>query len=406
MSLVKKMTLKTVSLITFSTILGVSSTHADNSSQQLRNTIVDTQRVISSQAYNPENNRLEGISAWINKSEVNWGSDDLGNLDDHKLSYEIGLKNREQLRTEQELLNLSQKQSQLKLSTYLEKKLFQRYLSLIDLMSEQNQRRYLQQKHALANSELNNWKLKINGDDFRADKLQQADLTLDNVWGEMLENGGSIEQLRGSSGIRQLEKTLSIHHMLATTNRILKTGEYKKNNGSIKQADMDIRYAAKQAQRNSAKQKLSLNSFKLDYDKNDDDFGVSLGVRIPLSQNSYERLQEKQRLHYAGLEAQNIRLKIAEQLREKQNQLRLLSHQWQSMIKVENKINARITRLSSSTNLDLIFDLKGHLLEVQKRKERTKTQALREYIGFLNKAEMLSAKPYRNWILVRNPRLF
>lgn len=222
----------------------------------------------------------------------------------------------------------------------------------------------------------------------------------------MIENGVSIEELQGSSGVLPFENTLSIQRMLSTTNRILKTGEYKKNNTSIKKADMDIRYATAQAQRNSAKEKLSLNSFKLEYDKSDDDFGISLGVRMPLTRNTYEKLQEKQALHYTSLEAQNIRLEIAEQLREKQNQLRLLSHQWQSMIKVENKINARIMRLSNSTNLELLFDLKGHLLEVQKRKERSQTQALREYIRFLSTAEMLSVKPYRNWLLEGAPRLF
>ena len=381
------------------------SVNAETSSELLRKTVKSVQSRISVQAYNSNNNQLSGLDAWINKSEINWNNSDFGDFEDQKISYKVQFKNREQIKTEQDLLNIGQSKSQLKLASILESKLQQQYASLIKLIEQQKHQRFLRQKHTLVKSKLNNWKLKINSDDFRADKLQQADLSLDNVWGEMLENGGALERLRGSKNT-VVGNTPSINKMLQTIQRILSTGEYQQYNSRIQKAEMDIKIANKQQQRYNAQQKLSFNSFKLEYDNKDEDFGVSVGVKMPVTKNSFDSLQEKQALHYTNLDAQNVRFEIEDQLREKKNQLQQLYNQWLSTQKVAGKVNSRIKRLAATTNIDLLLDLKVQYLAVLKRQNRFEMQALRQYISFLNTAGMLAANPYRNWLLAGTPRLF
>ena len=399
------MNLKSLILAT-TLVVSSFSLYAENSSEQLRKTLTSVQYRISAQADNPDSNQLSGLDAWINKSEINWGNSDLDDFEDQKLSYEIQLKNREQINTEQAILDLGRVKAQLKRSSYLDKKLQYRYASFIDLLEQEKQQQLLQQKHALVNSDLNHWKLKINSDTFRADKLQQADLSLDQVWGEMLENGGTLERLRNDPANIVVGNTLSIHQMLKIEQQILKSGEYQQHNLRIQKAEMDIQLANNEQQRHEAQQKLSLGSFKLEYDNKDDDFGVSVGIKMPVTKNSFDSLQEKQAVYYANLDAKNTRFEIEDQLREKQNLLYQLQHQWLSSQQVLQKMNTRIKRLSTSTNIDLLLDLKAQRLDVLKRQNRVSVQALRQYISFLNTAGMLSAKPYRNWLLKGTPQLF
>ena len=393
-----------LSIITLSILISAFSVNAENSSELLRHTLNTVQNRISTQAFNPTGNHLSGLDAWINKSEVNWSNNDFGDFDDQKVSYKVQIKNREQINIEQALLDMGQSRSALKLSSILDAKLQQKYASLVDLIEKEKYQRFLKQKHTLIKSELNNWKLKINSNAFRADKLQQADLALDNVWGEMLENGSILERLRGPTNT-VVGKTPSISQMLRTVQNILSTGEYQQYNNRILKAEMDLQIANKQQQRSKAQQKLSLNSFQLEYDHKDEDFGVSVGIKVPVIKNSFDTLQEKQAFHYRNLDAQNVRFEVEDQLIEERNVLHQLKIQWQSSQEVTKKVNTRIKRLSRTGNIDLLMDLKFQRLAVLKRQDKLEIQALRQYISFLKTAGMLSAKPYKNWLLAGIPRL-
>jgi hypothetical protein len=391
--------------------LAFSSTlYANNTSELLKKTIVDAQSRFSMSTVQPIATHLSGLDAWVDKSEVKWGNKDLSNFEDQKISYELQLKNREQIEAEQALLNLGQEKTSLKISSYLAKQLNYKYNILIDVVEQHKQQQLLQQKHSLARRELDGWKLKINSDDFRADKLQQADLTLDNIWGEMLQNGASNELLRqqglGKGNSALSLATLSIKQMLSVVSRMIQSEEYQYHNLSIQAAEMGIYAENKKQQRYAAQRKLSLKSFKVEYDNKDEDFGVSVGIKIPITNNSFERLKEKQALRLSFLEAHSTRQNIADQLREKRNKLLQLNIIWNSNQKLLQKVKHRMSRLSSTPNIDLQTALSTQKIKLIQRNNSIEVKSLREYINFLKIAGMLSAKPYRNWLQAGTPLLF
>jgi len=383
------------------------SLSANESSELLKKTIIDTQSRFSNSQFQPVDMHLGGLDAWVDKSEVKWANRDLSNVEDQKISYELQFKNHQQIKIEQALLNMGQKKIALKISSYLEQQLDYRYNTLIDAIKQQKQQRLLQQQHTLARGELNSWKLKINSGDFRADKLQQADLALDNIWGDMLENGASYEHLR-QQGLSQksLSRTPTIRQIVRTVDKIIKSGEYQYHNYRIQAAEMGIRAANKKQQRTAAQQKLSFKSFKLEYDNKDEDFGVSIGIKVPLTKNSFESQEEKQALHFRHLDAQNTRLDIASQLSEKRNQLVQLSNLWESNQMLLKKVDSRISRLATTQNIDLRSALSTQKMKLEKRNNSIEINVLRGYISFLKVAGMLVSKPYKNWLQAGTPALF
>ncbi len=392
-------------------IVFFTSTLYADTGDQLKNVIIDAQSRFSTLALQPDNNRLSGLDAWIDKSEVKWRNRDFSNFEEQKLSYELQFKNRQQIKVEQALLNMGQQKLALKVSSYLEKQLNYKYNNIIGIIEQRKQQRLLQQQHTLARGELNSWKLKINSDEFRADKLQQADLALDNIWGDMLENGASSEQLKQQgvswdNSSKGGQPTPTIRQILRTVDSILQSGQYQKHNLRIQAAEMGIESASKKQQRYIAQQKLSFNSFKVEYDNKDENFGVSVGINVPITKNSFDRLEEKQALHFRRLEAQNTRLDIADQLNEKRNQLVQLSNLWESNQRLLQKVDSRISRLTTTQNLDLRSALSTQKIKLIKRNNGILIKALREYVRFLKEAGMLVSKPYRNWLQVGTPLLF
>jgi len=147
----------------------------ENSNEILRNIIIETENKFVENDYDYSSNQLNGLDAWIDDSELKWSNSELGNFDQQKLSFELKLKNKEQIRAEQNILDMGQSKVALTLSNLLEKRLKTTYLSLIDYIEQKKRRILLQQQKTLTNTELNSWKIKVNSTDFRADKLQQAD---------------------------------------------------------------------------------------------------------------------------------------------------------------------------------------------------------------------------------------
>lgn len=378
--------------------------------------------IIAIENHFPEDNQigsihpLNGLDAWVDDSEFTWSNSDIGDFDDQKLSFEVKFKNNEQIRVEQQILNMGQSKVAFKKTSLLEKRLKTTYLSLINYIDQRRRKTILEQQRVLASSELNSLKINVNSDNFRPDKLQQVDLTLDNIWADELENNATLKRYKKQWYKQKNEITfpylgynsdsiISLAQMIEITESIINNRFYEKHNSLIKKAELDTVLLSKQMQRDYAQKKLSLNSVKLEYDKKDNSLGFSIGVKIPITQNSYDSLLKEQQQHFANIDMQHSVIEVSEKLRDKQFQLLRVQDQWLSNQKLLHRINARIIRISSTNNVNLLLELKYQRLQKRMRQEEFLIRALKEYIAFLNIAGMLSAKPYRNWIQAGTPQI-
>jgi len=388
----------------------------ENSNEILRNTIIETENKLVENEYDYSSNQLNGLDAWIDNSELKWSNAELGNFDQQKLSFELKLKNKEQIRAEQNILDMGQSKVALTLSNLLEKRLKTSYFSLIDYIEQKKRRILLQQQKTLTNTELNSWKIKVNSNDFRADKLQQAAISLDNIWAEELDNSAAIRRYKNQRNKSQIiainynreqnaYHLISIQQMIALAQQIMQTKVYQQQNPQIRKAELGILLANKKKQRFNAQEKLSLNAVKLEYDKKNNNLGFSIGVKMPITKNSYDSLLQAQQQQYASLDAENLVVEISDQLNEKLFQLKRMQDQWLSNQQLIHKINARVHRLSNTNNIALLHDLKQEQLKNRIQQNKIQMNALRIYINFLNTAGMLSAKPYRNWIQSGTPEI-
>ncbi len=391
----------------------------DESSAILRKTIIGVENHLYEMDQNFPEKQLGGLGAWVDDSELKWSNSNINDFEAQKLSFEVKLKNREQINAEQQIINIGKSKAVLKLTGLLDKKLKATYFRLIDYIARKKRENLLQQQRLIANSELDSWKLKVNSNDFRADKLQQADLTLESIWAQELENSTGLSRFKSQRQDIEYNRNhnrntaidlnrqglISIGQMIEISNEIIQSREYQQHNNVISKAEFDIDLANRQRQRRNAQEKISLNSFKLEYDNKDNDLGFSIGIKMPITRNSYDSLLQEQQRYYTMLDAQNVITEVSDQLSEAQYQLRSIQDQWLIKQRLLHKINIRINRLSRSNNLALLLDLKKERIHRRMQQQEIEIRALKKFIELLNISGMLSAKPYRNWLLSGTPRI-
>lgn len=402
----------TLSLVTLAGVLPVQANDQYGSSESLRNTILEIENLVANQHQRISGEDLNGIDAWVDETKVNWRTSDLGdlgNLNEQRVSFEVKLNNGDQVNAEKAILNMGQEKADLKFGYLLDRKLKAQYASLINFIEQEKRQNILQQQQQVSRSELNNWKMKVNSDGFRADRLQQADLSLEAYSLEEAENSRVLNRHRENFGSElsgySTDGIISIQQMIEYTQNIIDSRAYLQHSSAIRKAEFEIGLANKKRQRTDAKEQFSFNSVKVEYDNDDNNYGATVGIRLPITRNSYDSLLEKQEVYYSNIDAQNMVINTADQLKEKQFQLLKLKDESQRTLTLLHNINKRMGRLANSGNVDLMIDLKSKKLQFLRRQDRLLISALRQYVDFLNVAGMLSAQPYRNWIQTGTPRI-
>jgi hypothetical protein len=397
-------------LTTFVSVLINTSAQAQDDSDYLRNAIIEIQQEFSrldNQYTNQANSDLAGLDAWVDDTELRWKASDFGEFDDQQVSFKVSLKNGKQINAERDILRMGEEKSNIKLSMLLENRLEHSYLNLIDRIEQEMRRSLLQQQRQIANADLSHWKSQVLTDNFRADKLQKADVSLDSIWAEELDNRAGLQRYQQQFSVNDIatRKVLSIPQIINQTENILQTGIYEQNNPLLRKAQLENGIANRQQQRSYAQGNLALKSVKLLYDNKDEAFGAEVGINIPLTKNSFELAQKRQSAYYASLDVENTRVEIAEQLKQKQFVLFRLQDEWSSNQRLMQKLKARIARVSQIGDPQLVLDLKTRQVSYQKRQNQILVRALKQYVSFLHSAGLLSATPYRNWLQVGTPRI-
>jgi len=343
--------------------------------------------------------RSQGLDAWVEDAELSLKSGDFGDLQDQQLSFDVKIKNSEQLKAEQSILRMGKEKASINTALYKGKQLKQRYLNRVGLIEKELEARLLQSERSIRQSELSMWKASFATGGFKPEKLQQADVSLDAVWADELRNQAGLRQYKEFAVVGGSEPGVkSIQQLVQSINQILDSRSYEGLNPVLRKAQLSLDLAEKQQQRILAKEALSLNSIKLQYDNKDRTFGASVGVKIPITKHSFETLQKKQDIHYSQLQLNNTQTEIFQSLKAIQYQVLSLQDEWRSTLAMLNRLNKRMNRIRQTGNLQLILDLKLKQLAYQKRQNQLRVQSLQEYIQFLYQAGLLSAYPERDWL--------
>ncbi len=395
-------------LVALSVICSTAQAQDDN--DYLRNTIIKSQNQFSQskQQYNNQAEpELSGLDAWVDDTELRWKVSDFDQFEDQQVSYKVSLKNGEQVDAERDILQLGEAKTGIKQSMILQNRLKNSYLTIIDMIDQELRQSLLQQQRQFANDDLNHWKSQVLSDNFRADKLLKADLSLDTLWAEEVDNRASLNRYQQSlaGSVVTTRNLVSIQQMLDITQHVLRTKSYEKHSPLVQKALLDNGIAERQQHRSYAQQNLALKSVKILYDNKDDAFGAEVGVNIPLTRNSFETAQKRQSAYYASLDVDNTRADIAEQLSQKQFVLFRLQDQWLSNQGLLNRLATRIKRVSQTGDLQLVLTLKNKQVSYQKNQNQILVRALKQYISFLHNAGLLAVTPYRNWLKVGTPRI-
>lgn len=343
--------------------------------------------------------RFQGLDSWVEDAELSLKSGDFGDLQDQQLSFDVKIKNSEQLKAEQSILRMGREKASINTALYRGKQLKQRYLDRVGFLDQELRARLLQKERNIRQSELHMWKASFTAGGFKPEKLQQADVSLDAVWADELKNRAGLKQYTELTGVVSANPGVkSIQQVVQSINQIIDSRSYEGMNPVLRKAQLSLELAEKEQQRIAAKEALSLNSIKLQYDNKDRTFGGSLGVKIPITKNSFETLQKKQDIHYSQLQLNNTQTEIFDSLKAIQFQVLSLQEEWRSNLAMLNRLNKRMYRIRQTENLQLILDLKLKQLAYQKRQKQLWVQSLQEYIGFLYQAGLLSSYPERDWL--------
>ena len=350
-------------------------------------------------AEEPFDNNLQGLDAWVEDAQFTLKNNDLGDFEVQQLSFEVKFKNSRQLRAEQGILDMGREKVQIKRALHEASRVKQAYLKKIDYIEQVLEARLLERERGVRQSEFNLWKSTLSSGNFRADKLQQADVSMDEVWANELNNKAALRRYaQMGSVLSPAMNIVSLAQIEKSMKQIIDSRSYEGVNPILQKSRLALRIAKKQQQRLNAKENLAVSAVKLQYDNKDNALGASVSVRIPITKNSFDSLQKKQAIYYSQLDYSNTRTQLLEQLQDAQLQILLLQDDWRSNQAMLDQLRKRLVRLRQTGNVQLNLDLKAQQLSYQKRQNAITIRALRDYIDFLYQAGLLLAYPEKDWL--------
>jgi len=194
-----------------------------------------------------------------------------------------------------------------------------------------------------------------------------------------------------------LTKMVSISEIVKHVQQLQANGTFIQQNFSLQKNQLKYEYAAIKEQRRLAQQRLSVNSVKLSYDNNDRNFGLSIGMKVPITKNSYESLLEKQQHQFDSIDKQQAVFGVSRALQDIEYQLLDEQAQWSATRAHLKKIKLRIARMRQSNRVDLFLGLKTEEQRIKLKQNKILVRAFQKYVNFLNISGVLGQQ--KNWLL-------
>jgi hypothetical protein len=361
---------------------------------------------------------LEGLNAWIEDAQVRIrtrSQNDVDYLNNSEESYALRIKPKAwgQREAEQKILDLRFQQQEASQQQALNKAFIQRYLILLDLLSQQHQTRHYVLAESLLKKEVQVNRLLFSSEEVSAEKLIDAEVALDEAK-EMAKL--SLRRLNALQS--KLQFSLDTRESLLNSENLgwlitlpeLQTMLSKKikdqSSPAVQQAQLELELAQAEQQHVQSMQQLGINLIDLQFqDSKQDNMAFMLGINIPLGSESFKTIEKRYDVADRHRELLTKTDASTQTQTEQLQKIDWLLDEWNASQTQFKQTVIRLQKEAIKNNPALILMLEKIRLKQSKELSTLHQQALTLYINYLALSGQLVQQPLRNWIHTGNPEL-
>jgi len=351
--------------------------------------------------------------SWVDNSEIRLSDNDLSSSKNQSYSLRFRFKNSGQKTAEDELLGLSSQRGHAERYQYHLILLRKIYLDIINVIELTQKRDLLQQQLNMAEIEVNAYTSQVSTKVFNPARLQKVDIDRERLRSLLHINKQSLnrsllklnasvsEQKIAQQFFNYQQWLISIDSIMAQ----LDTDIRLQNHPALQKLKLETNIARKQVLREKARKSAAVNFFEVEYDADKSSYGATIGIRIPIGNNSFDSVMKNNNYHQTQL---NWDLKF-QSIKESMTSSHFLLDEYYETYKQERALlglfKKRLKRMRTSENPELILSLKKQIQQQLTMEHEIRVKILREYINLLFLSGNLAAPPLRNWIEKETPEI-
>lgn len=363
---------------------------------------------------------LEGVSEWIESSEVRVKSKVNEEFNDRSRSesYAIRVKPKAwgQRDAEQAVLALRANQQHVDNEQLLNAALNRRYLILLELIAQQNQTRLLLLSTTLFEKEVSINRAQVNSKEFNAEKLLDSEVALEqgNAAAQFNLNRLNALQTRAGLPLDTKESLLAPENMdwlimLPEIQTLMSDDLKAQNTLATRESQLKLSVAQAELQQLKSTQQLGVDLLGFEYQDSKldsvDFMTFMVGINLPLGSENYKTTAKRRDVSDINQELGNTLYAAKQNITDKSTKINWLIDEWHFTQTQIKQISARLQKEYAKTNPLLSIALQKEQLRQLKDLASIHQQALSVYINYLTVSGQLIQQPLRNWITKGTPAL-
>jgi hypothetical protein len=364
---------------------------------------------------------LNGVSSWIEEAQIRINAADEGRdptlskgiEDINSQSYGLRIKPKAwgQRDAEQKILHLRAKQEDVQYNEALNSELSRRYTLVLELISQQNQTRFLLESDNLLNKQVQLNRNLVNSTDFNEENLLDVEIAFEQTKDLLALNLNRLNDLQHKlnlpkDSLESLEKSDTQWDWLIdvpTMQKIMARAIEPQHVPDVIKSRLDLEQAKAENQHKKSTQQVGINLLRFQIDDTNDPkkelkLGFMVGVNIPLGAENFQTTETRHDMYDARFKLHDSVYTVTQGLDEKRAKMKWLLDEWQVTQTHIDKITARSQKNYAKLNPQLALAL--HIEHVKKLKELLdiNQEALTLYLSYLTIAGQLITPPLRNWL--------
>ena len=352
--------------------------------------------------------------SWVEDTEFRWSSGDLSNLDKQTYALRFKLKNRNRRMAENEIDKLQASKLKTEFDVTRLSILRESYLDVLAIFRLKNEIDGLARQLNLARLEVETYRRLVSSRGFDSSRMQRADIERHKLKARLNLREKRLQRALRNLGLADAEKdeihrfldyrswSISAPEIITTLDKGQSSDTYLRN-PELRKLRLSSRIARNQTSRAKAGSDTAVRLIELEYDRDKDSFGATLGIRIPFGRNSAETSARDSAYRRARFALDNKIDSMKKRLRE--SRLSVLDHH--DAYRVErgllNSTRSRLKRIVDTGKPELILTLKKEENRLQTAINDRYLDMLLEYVNFVTLSGQIVDIPLRNWLQTETP---
>jgi hypothetical protein len=367
---------------------------------------------------------LNGVSSWVDEAQIRISNDDQYQVNNDRnvnsQSYGLRIKPKAygQRDAEQKILRLRASQEDAQYTEALNTELSRRYAQILELISQQNQTRFLLESDTLLNKQVQLNRNLANSTEFNEENLLDVEMAFEQTNDLVELNLHRLQDLQSQlnlpvdskEAIIDSKNTLDWLVSVPQMHDIMAKTIAPQHVPDVIKSQLELEQAKAERQHKKSTQQLGINLLRFQLDDSDNvdrdiKLGFMVGVNIPLGTENFQTTETHHDIYDARFKLHDSTYTTTQSLNEKRVKMKWLKEEWNVTEKQLDRLNTRLQKDYAKINPQLALALQIEHAKKFKELLDIHQEALTIYLNYLSLSGQLTSLPLRNWLHTDIPAL-